>query len=619
MLTNLFRFLLLLAIAAQLNVWAVDVDPDEDASNDVITRITIRCNNDEYTICYKETTCKPCEESCEEGLAEVDCPSEEGSASSGESVVDNWALGYRHSVYDYLHADPAGCGSCGGASSSTGKLSHFELARIHRPRQDWHRSSFGRSTFTNFDLEMRLFHNDHWDKAQMIMFFDPRSSNQWGFYDWSWHQGNSSVDGVFHDYAQKGKYAKMYDENMQFVADIADAAFAEIVNNFGTNFMFEVVESGNTSYKRGRLIAITDLHGNQTSIAYQYPRTADVNNDLNGQPKLFFDIDTITDEYGKTATFHWKLVNNNRWSVIDKIEWPNGTETSYEYTSGVPYLSAVNHADGSQSTFAYSNNPVTQWREIAMDDNAGKASHIKKVVHLSKQTWVDPDTNEVINIQRNMVRKVVDGAGEDSYRNWTANEGELVRYIYEGGNRLLRLNFTPTKIIRVEYALNYIHDPNAEQPDLTTLQFVEKMNYNHEGRQQVGSTDVLGRETKLDRSLDRITGSGQINNIIHPDLTESDFEYNANGKLTRSVDRLGRVTEHTYDANNNRLSTTRGVGTAEEATWTWTYNARGQVVSATDANGNTTDYVYDANGYLTQNYRASRPARRSTRRINLYL
>ena len=598
MLSNVVRFLLLLVVLCSVDLIAVETDPDEDASNDVITRVTIRCNNDEYSICYKTTeTCEPCEDP-ETSTAEVSCPSEEGSSSSGESVVDNWALGYRHNVLDYAHPDAAGCGSCGGVNPSVGELRHFQLERIHRPRQDWHRSSFGRSTFTNFDLELRLFHNDHWDKAQMLMFFDPRSSNQWGFYDWSWEQGNSSIDGVFHDHRSTGKYAKMYDENHQFVTDIDDAAYAEIVNNYGTNFMFEVVDSGNTSYRRGRLIAITDLDGNATTIAYQYARTADIDNDLNGRAHLFFDIDTITDEYGKVATFHWSLVNNDRWSVIERVEWPNGTETTYEYTSGTPYLSQVNHPDGSTSTFDYVNNPVTQWREIHMDDNAANASHIKKVVHVSQQTFVDPDTNEVINIQRNMVRKIVDGTGADSYRNWMANEGELVRYIYEGGNRLLRLNFTPTKIIRVEYALNYIHDSNAEQPDLTTLQFVTKMDYSHEARLQVGSKDVLGRETKLDRSIDRITGNGAINKKTHPDTTESNYVYNDFGKVTRFTDRLGRVTEHTYDAGNNRTSTTRGVGSAEAATWTWAYNSRGQVTTATDANGNTTDYQYDASGYL---------------------
>jgi RHS repeat-associated protein len=96
--------------------------------------------------------------------------------------------------------------------------------------------------------------------------------------------------------------------------------------------------------------------------------------------------------------------------------------------------------------------------------------------------------------------------------------------------------------------------------------------------------------------------------------------YNAFGRLTNSIDPLGRTLSFTYASNgidlvevrqtraaNNELLFRATYNTQHQPltivdaagqTNTFTYNARGQLLSATNPKGETTTYAYSADGYL---------------------
>ena len=77
------------------------------------------------------------------------------------------------------------------------------------------------------------------------------------------------------------------------------------------------------------------------------------------------------------------------------------------------------------------------------------------------------------------------------------------------------------------------------------------------------------------------------------------FTLNSFLKPTRTVDRLGRITDVTYDSQGNPLTIKHAVGTAVQATWTYVFNSKGQVPKVTDPNGKATDHAYNATGFLT--------------------
>jgi YD repeat-containing protein len=91
------------------------------------------------------------------------------------------------------------------------------------------------------------------------------------------------------------------------------------------------------------------------------------------------------------------------------------------------------------------------------------------------------------------------------------------------------------------------------------------------------------------------------------DGTASINAYNPFDTPLSSTDRLGRVTNSTFDVKGNLLSKTRAVASSEETTETYLYNAQGLVTEHRDAlydanfpELHNTRYEYDANNYPTK-------------------
>lgn len=97
--------------------------------------------------------------------------------------------------------------------------------------------------------------------------------------------------------------------------------------------------------------------------------------------------------------------------------------------------------------------------------------------------------------------------------------------------------------------------------------------------------DAAGRVTAQTDAMGRTTG----------------FTYTANAdgsQTTRITDPRGNVTVEQY-MNNELLSLTKGYGTSQQATWTYTYDpATLGVASTTDPNGHTVYNTYDSRGNL---------------------
>ena len=205
---------------------------------------------------------------------------------------------------------------------------------------------------------------------------------------------------------------------------------------------------------------------------------------------------------------------------------------------------------------------------------------------------------------------VKNGEDEISYANLTGDNGGLDQYIFRGGNRLSHYDGN-----RFRYATNWsFTQPGFWSLDTLSAQFeTTSTNRSYDSGTDFGrarpssSINAQGLQTFMTYdAADNVTGTS------YPDGSTAINRYNG----TLRVDRIGRATEWTYDAQGNELSRTTGLlwnaqtqttqVTAATATWTKTYYPAGHanqflLASSTDANGNTTDYVYDAaTNYLLQ-------------------
>lgn len=76
--------------------------------------------------------------------------------------------------------------------------------------------------------------------------------------------------------------------------------------------------------------------------------------------------------------------------------------------------------------------------------------------------------------------------------------------------------------------------------------------------------------------------------------------YDSNGRLTQSTDEEGRVTKYVRDSRGLPTTITRGFGTAEVVSTTYTYHTTFRVPTQMVEPGLTTDYTWDSGtGRLT--------------------
>jgi RHS repeat-associated protein len=133
--------------------------------------------------------------------------------------------------------------------------------------------------------------------------------------------------------------------------------------------------------------------------------------------------------------------------------------------------------------------------------------------------------------------------------------------------------------------------------------------YDADGR-LVRQTDALGKSLSFTHDLDarRELVTDRLGRVIA-------YEYDARGNVVRVTDAGGGVTTRIFDARDNLLSETDALGRAYVYTYDgednrtsaadplgntvrYTHNARGQVLTLTDALGRVTTNTYDENGNL---------------------
>ena len=221
-----------------------------------------------------------------------------------------------------------------------------------------------------------------------------------------------------------------------------------------------------------------------------------------------------------------------------------------------------------------------------------------------------------------------DGAPNSPYDPY-ADPANAITYVYGGGNRLERHLLWNGLVIERSYARNVGFDANGDVLIPANDTDWEILTSKVQSGGGPGSADppttwayygglydrMLG--TRFDSLGRERSGIADPERRVWPSITWEDGSTSTQSfhpryeRVTEEVDRLGRKTSYTLDANGNVLQKTIGqvvavpsVPAAERpaeaiATFSYTYNGRGQRLTETDANGNTTEYFYSPTGSVS--------------------
>jgi len=167
------------------------------------------------------------------------------------------------------------------------------------------------------------------------------------------------------------------------------------------------------------------------------------------------------------------------------------------------------------------------------------------------------------------------------------------RYSYnDNGDQFIRATQTGRRVEQVVY-----NNDGELVRRVVNGETVERYNYTDTGYEK---TDALGHKTRIDRNRYR-----ERIRAIHPDDSSESWSYNAHGQVTRYVDEVGTVTEHSYDDSGNRIKTVEAKGSDAERVIKYGYDDNGQRTSRTLVGDDNTEkavtrWSYDAYGNVTQ-------------------
>jgi RHS repeat-associated protein len=518
--------------------------------------------------------------------SETPPPEPMGVTSPG--YVDNIGWAFTHEALDYLTPE----GAVGG-ESTPGKLVGLSLKRLYKPAFASVVSSFGIGMFSNFDNKLRIVANG--SGGFNILSF--QTGNDLGEVSWTEldaDAGDNQVNGVFHTSSGIGQSIVLFTSANAVTADPAAAATAVLTEWNGNRTVFEIINTG-VDVRSGRLLTLADPNGNTVSVAYRFAASATLTQLGNDRTRLW-QLSSITDHFGLVGTVEYAAAKvNNRW-VVSAFRAPNGTSITYTYNGGQvlgglvgPALSRVNLPDGSVSTFSTSVEASTNLAIVRINDRAAAPGFMVRDVYLS-QAQMRTAGGSLVSQQPNLVRQILNGAGEITYANWDDAARAGTTYVYEGGGALTRIQLTnnaPAAFARASF-----FDPN-QPPAQATFEAVETYQTDDLGR-LIAKTDAAARRTAWDR--DRL--SLAVKGVLFADGSQQTRTFGNFLRLGSLVDRNGIVDQFSYDVRGNLLSAVVAAGEIIEARSAFSVNARGRTTRTTDARGNVTDYVYDSRGFL---------------------
>jgi RHS repeat-associated protein len=338
----------------------------------------------------------------------------------------------------------------------------------------------------------------------------------------------------------------------------------------GRIFMTQVIDpQGNSAYiqydSNFRLVSVTDAIGQVSTVSYL--------SNTSGNPG-FYLISQITDPFGRSANFTYDSTDTYLLSSTDTI----GVTSQFQYDTSSSFINLLTTPYGSTSFATYT-----------YGDGLGNTCVVFKINY--------PDGTSAVN-------RLTYGDTIDQSDYW--DRESMALYPLDFQTRGFTSHSLHTS--HWETSPSYILMP---VPDSSATALLAATTYTYAG----GGTAGDGEHNTPGYSNQPAT-------VTQGSETAS-FAYNAFGKVTHSVDPVGRTFTYLYSANNVDLLEARQTrGSNNDLLGKWIYNnnqhvpnkyidGSGQVtqysynsfaepVSVTDANNNTTTMSYNLNGQLVQ-------------------
>jgi RHS repeat-associated protein len=247
----------------------------------------------------------------------------------------------------------------------------------------------------------------------------------------------------------------------------------------------------------------------------------------------------------------------------------------YSLGSGVPYNPADNY---------FGNRYILTTKEGIVYEIDGTTGDLNSVTNPNgnKLTFTDAgitsDSGQSVSFGRDASGRIT---------SVTDPSGQQVKYAYDAKGDLIGVTDRQENTTAFKYAqpdrnhfLTEIVDPLGRTG--------VKTEYDAQGR-LVKMVDALGKPVEL--AYDPTNSSQTVKDALGNPTT---YVYDTRGNVVSEVDALGGIVTRTYDDENNLLSQTDALG----RTTSYTYDSLNNKTSETDALGNTTRYSYGAYGRM---------------------
>ena len=323
-------------------------------------------------------------------------------------------------------------------------------------------------------------------------------------------------------------------------------------------------------------------------------------------------IESIADAIGQVTTLHYELTADT--FKITKVTDPFGRSATFSYDAS-NRLIKITDVIGLTSEFTYDAGAASDFI-VQLRTPYGVTSFTKGENGTTRSLEILYPDNERERVEFNQSAPGISGSDPpQSVPGGMATRNEFLEYrnTFHWDRQACAHAYGDYTKARLYH---WLHSADLQSPvgilESIKLPLEGRVWFDYWGQSTVNGPIIVGSSNKpahVGRVLD--DGSTQL----------FTYEYNDFGKVTKTVDPVGRTFSYIYDANGIDLLEVRQtragqselisnttynaqhrpltVTDAAGQTTRCTYNARGQVLTETNAKGERTTYHYDAKGFRT--------------------
>ena len=528
----------------------------------------------------------------------------------------------------------SGCNSCGGGSAPTNTIeqgnSAFQLYRIGIPTQRSEQSSFAPGMFSQFDSKMHLSAQTG---GTSIVFLNVVTQLSSYFVD---GLDGDTQDGVFHDLRyNSAREIKMVNSSGATVTSASSATDLVATHWSGVKEKFQIIDLNpdvTAVDLAGRLTKRIDTDERELTVAYKsWTQTQ-----LDSSPSRQWQIDTVSDSFSNQLTFTYDSTQHGgRWCVTS-VARDDGPTVTFTYDSN--NLTTTQFADGSQATYAYSQNTANNTTVLTTTDvMSPDVTGVYQLANDYTNTYGNDNTFGYQIPGRRVQRS--NHAGELIWKH--------VLPVNASTDRVMVINAGAAKVFYGNGSMQIISayseslgggGPGASLKNKSRARYVsasriavfqdyeitlETAVIGSSGTRSQADLGVIPSETELNgvqKSYEYDTVGNRTKITYTADSTFEKFSYNSFGQVTRKRDRNANVVLTTYDSRGLKTSVEVGlsevsnvdVQTADYAKTTYEYYPTthassgllkyemGPLYNSSTPTLYRTDYEYNSKGSVTK-------------------